>query len=177
MTVSKANQLWATAYHEAGHAVAAVHLGVGIGRLGVSIVPSDGAAGTCHTNKTFSGSPDAHTTDRMRLGAEKRAIILFAGPAAQRKYRSSSVRNYHGHSDRHGAVDLMNCFVGSNRELEAYINWLRIRAEQLVAIPFAWKTIEAVAAALFERKHLTAQEVKNIHLACLFPDGAPCIAI
>lgn len=175
MTVSNSNQLWATAFHEAGTAVAAVHLRVGIGRLGVSIVPSEGSAGTCHALKTFSGNPDAHATDRMRLGAEKRAIILFAGPAAQRKYRSSSIRNYHGHSDRHSAIDLMDYFVGSNRELEAYLNWLRIRAEQLVANPFAWKTIEAVAAALFESKHLTAREIKAIHLACLFPGGVPRI--
>src|ERR1017187_6792653 len=92
------------------------------------------------------------TTGRMRLGAEKEAIILLAGPAAQRKFRPSSLRNYHGHSDRHSAIELMDYFVGSNRELEAYINWLRIRAEQLVADSFVWKTIEAVAAALFEPK-------------------------
>ena len=167
--VSKSNQLWATAYHEAGHAIATIHLRVGIGRLGVSIAPSGDATGTCHTLKAFSGSPELETTGRMRLGAEKEAIILLAGPAAQRKFRPSSLRNYHGHSDRHRAIELMNCFVGSNRELEAYINWLRIRAEQLVANPFAWRTIEAVAAALFERKHLTAQEVKDIHLACRPP--------
>jgi hypothetical protein len=46
-----------------------------------------------------------------------------------------------------------------------------------VANSIAWKTIEAVAAALFERKHLTAQEVKDIHLACLLPDGVPCLVI
>ncbi len=113
----------------------------------------------------------------MRLGAEKSAVISFAGPAAQRKYRPSSMRNYHGHSDRASAIDLMNYFVGSNEELNAYLNLLRIRAEQLVANALTWKEIEAVAAALFERKHLTAQEVKDIHLACLFPDGVPCIAI
>jgi hypothetical protein len=171
------SRLWATAYHEAGHAVATIHLRIGIGRLGVSIIPSGDATGTCHTLKAFSGRPELETTGRMRWGAEKQAIILLAGPAAQRKFRPSSVRNYHGHSDRTKAVDLMNHFVGSNRELEAYVNLLRIRAEQLVANSFTWKTIEAVAAALFERKHLNAQEVKDIHLACLFPDGVPCLII
>jgi hypothetical protein len=117
------------------------------------------------------------TTERMRVGAEKLAIIWFAGPAAQRKFRASSIRNYHGHSDRHRAIDLISHFVGSNRELDAYINLLRIRAEQLVTNPFAWKTIEAVAVALLERKRLTAQEIKDIYLACLFPDGVPSLAI
>jgi hypothetical protein len=177
MTVSKSKQLWATAYHEAGHAVAAIHLRVGIGRQGVSIVPSEGAFGTCHILKSFSGNPELEITGRIRLGAEKMAIILLAGPAAQRNFRASSLRNYHGHSDRRWAIDLMDRFVGSNRELEAYLNLLRIRAEQLVANPFTWKTIEAVAVALFERKRLTAREVKGIHLACLFPDGVPCLLI
>ena len=102
-------------------------------------------------------------------------IAGACGPAAQRKFRPFSLRNYHGHSDPTKVVDLMNHFVGSNRELEAYLNLLSIRAEQLVANSFTWKTIEAVAAALF--KHLTAQEVKDIHLACLFPGGVPCLLI
>jgi hypothetical protein len=177
MTVSKSKQLWATAYHEAGHAVAAIQLRVGIGSRGVNIVSSEGAAGTCHILKSFSGSPELETTGRMRLGAEKMAIILFAGPVAQRTFRPSSLRNYHGHSDRKRAIGLMECFVGSNRELEAYLNYLRIRAEQLVVNPLTWKTIEAVAIALFERKRLTAQEVKDIRLAYLFPDGIPRLPI
>ena len=57
-TMPTSNQLWATAYHEAGHVVAAIRLGVGIGRRGVSIIPSGDATGTCHTLKAFSGSPD-----------------------------------------------------------------------------------------------------------------------
>src|SRR5260370_21260390 len=119
MTVSKSKQLWATAYHEASHAVAAIHLRVGIGRRGVSIVPSEGATGGAYLLKAFSGNPELEITDRMRLGAEKQAIILFAGPAAQRRFRPSSVRSYHGQSDRGVANQLMNYFVGSNRELEA----------------------------------------------------------
>jgi hypothetical protein len=89
-------------------------------------------------------------------------IAGACGPAAQRKFRPFSLRNYHGHSDPTKVVDLMN-------------HLLSIRAEQLVANSFTWKTIEAVAAALF--KHLTAQEVKDIHLACLFPGGVPCLLI
>jgi hypothetical protein len=70
---------------------------------------------------------------------------------------------------------MMSCFVGSNRELKAYLNLLHIRAEQFVANPLAWKTIEAIATALFERKHLTAREVQDIQLACLFPNGVPML--
>ena len=154
----------ATAYHEAGHAVAAHQLRVGIGRRGVSIVPNEGWHGFAHSLKGFSGEPDIERTVKMRLGAEKRAIVLFAGEAAQRRFRPLSVRRYHAATDRTHAVDLMSYFVASDRELDAYLKWLHIRAEAFVESPVNSKMIEAVAKALMDRKRLTAGEVKGICL-------------
>jgi hypothetical protein len=164
MAQAKLKTLESIAYHEAGHAVAALQLKVGIGRRGVSIVPNEDWSGFVHTLKGFSGRPDIERTGQMRLGAEKRAIISFAGEAAQRRFRPMSVRRHHAAIDRRHAIDLMNYFVGSTRELEAYLEWLRIRAESFVASPFNWKRIEAVAAALMARKRLTAGEAKEICL-------------
>jgi ATP-dependent Zn protease len=39
-------ELQATAYHEAGHAIAAIRLGIGIGRKGVSIIPATDFSGS-----------------------------------------------------------------------------------------------------------------------------------
>lgn len=160
-------QLWATAYHEAGHAIAAIDLKVGLGRIGVSIVASENSnggrfSGFAHVRKGFSGNPDMETTGAMRLKAENRTIVLFAGEAAQRRFRPSSVRNYHAHSDRKTAIDLMSYFVGSDRELKAYLAWLRIRAEQLMDNPGTWIRVEALAKALMERKRVSATEAKHI---------------
>jgi hypothetical protein len=113
MGQAKLQTLEATAYHEAGHAVAAFQLRVGIGRRGVSIVPNEDWSGFAHTLKGFSGRPDIERTGQMRLGAEKRAIVSFAGEAAQRRFRPMSVRRHHGAIDRGHAIDLMNYFVGS----------------------------------------------------------------
>jgi hypothetical protein len=162
MARAKLKTLEATAYHEAGHAVAALQLRVGIGRRGVSLVPNEDWSGFVHTLKGFSGRPDIERTGQMRLGAENRTLVLFAGEAAQRRFRPMSVRRHHAAYDRRHAIDLMNYFVGSTRELEAYLEWLHIRAESFVASPFNWKRIETVAAVLMARKHLTAGEVKEI---------------
>jgi hypothetical protein len=162
MAQAKLKTLEATAYHEAGHAVAALQLRVGIGRRGVSLVPNEDWSGFVHTLKGFSGRPDIERTGQMRLGAENRAIVLFAGEAAQRRFRPMSVRRHHAAYDRRHAIDLMNYFVGSTRELEAYLEWLRIRTEAFVASPFNWTLIGAVAAALLTRKRLNADEVKGI---------------
>jgi ATP-dependent Zn protease len=48
----------ATAYHEAGHAVAAIHFGIGIGRKGVGIVPGEDSLGAVHVLKGLNGNPE-----------------------------------------------------------------------------------------------------------------------
>lgn len=154
---------WATAYHEAGHAVAAMQLGVGIGRRGVSIIPGEDFAGFAHVLKGFRGRPDLDLiTGAMRLKAENRVIVSFAGPAAQRRFRASSVRSYHGRSDRERAIDLLIFFASPTRELEAYLRWLHIRTENLVAGQAWWLMIEAVAEALMTHKRLTSEEVEAV---------------
>jgi len=163
--LKKMADLEATAYHEAGHAVAAFQLGIRIGRRGVSIIPAkDGSLGLVDILKGFRGRPDIMTSDRMRLGAEKQAIVSFVGEIAQRKFRPRSVRRDHGWSDRYKTTDLMGYFVATDKELRAYLKWLHIRAELFVSSPYNWSLIEAVAAMLLERKRLSAEEVKDICL-------------
>jgi hypothetical protein len=65
--MGQSRQREATAYHEAGHAVAAMQIGVGIGRKGLSIVPGEGFAGFVHVLKGFSGNPELEVTGSMRL--------------------------------------------------------------------------------------------------------------
>lgn len=153
-----------TAYHEAGHAVAAIVEGIGIGRRGASIVPDEDSRGSVYLRKGFPGQPDRNAGGAVRLGAERRAIASFAGEAAQRKYRTSSVRRYHSYGDQVHAAELMSYFVESEREKLAYLKWLQIRAEQLVSKPWVWAMIEAVAKALMERDKLSAREAKEIAL-------------
>lgn len=51
------SRIQATAYHEAGHAAAAIKLGIGLGRKGVSIKPDADSFGYADIFKGFSGNP------------------------------------------------------------------------------------------------------------------------
>jgi hypothetical protein len=157
-------QLWAVAYHEAGHVVAALAYRRGIRRQGATIVPdAEGAVGSVSMLKHIPGDPsvDAHT-GKMRLRIEEVVLVSLAGGAAQRKHRPSSVRSYRARSDYDSAADLLIRIVGDVRELEAYFRWLMVRAENFVANPIHWLQIEAVAKALMERKTIGAKELREI---------------
>jgi hypothetical protein len=90
VTVAKAvrkteQQLWATAYHEAGHVVAAIAYRRGIRRQGATIVPTKGVAGSVWMLKHIPGDPSVDMlTGRMRLRIEEDVIVSLAGGAAQR---------------------------------------------------------------------------------------------
>jgi hypothetical protein len=56
--VSKLDQRRATAYHEAGHVVAAIIQGIRLGRKGTSIIPEVDSAGRAYIRKGFKGTPN-----------------------------------------------------------------------------------------------------------------------
>lgn len=59
----------ATAYHEAEHAVAAIHFGIGIVRRGLRVVPGEDFLGAVHMLKAFRGNPEIGNSGAMRLKA------------------------------------------------------------------------------------------------------------
>jgi hypothetical protein len=172
----KKGTLWATAYHEAGHVVAALAYGKGIRRQGATIVPNlkRGAAGTVYMLKHIPGDPSAggayrgdRLTGRMRLRIEEDVMVSLAGPAAQRCFRPSSVRSHHGRSDHEAALDLLTYMVGDERELQAYWRWLMVRTENFVRLPPRWMQIEAIAKALIEKKTLGPGELRQLYVDAL----------
>jgi hypothetical protein len=169
-------QLWATAYHEAGHVVAALAYGKGIRRQGATIVPDlkRGAAGNVYMLKHIPGDPSVggayrgdRQTGRMRLRIEEDVIVRLAGGAAQRRFRPSSVRSYHSRTDNESATDLLMYIVGDERELKAYWRWLMVRTENFVRCPPRRMQIQSVAKALMERKTLSPGELRQIYVDAL----------
>jgi hypothetical protein len=82
----------ATAYHEAGHMLAAWRTGIRIKRA--TIVPGKGFAGLVEQESSLRRTQ--LDSDRARLRAEKWVLIALAGPAAQRHFRRRSWRAFHG---------------------------------------------------------------------------------
>jgi ATP-dependent Zn protease len=106
----------ATAYHEAGHAVAALHLGRVVKT--VSIVPDEETFGrVAHypiTGKWLQ--PDVHIDARTRDYLEDVITIMLAGPVAERKAHGRW--NHIGASgDRKVALNTALHLVGSERQL------------------------------------------------------------
>jgi hypothetical protein len=150
--------------------VAAWRLRVGIGRKGVSIIPSENYEGMVDAKRGFTGALDCIPSDlggvpdpplAMRRGVENHIIVSLAGEAAQRRFRPSSVRSYHGRHDRNGVVYMLGC-IASDRQFTAYCKWLKIRAEEFVDDDHWWAAIKAVAKALMERERLSAEEVGEV---------------
>jgi hypothetical protein len=150
----------ATAYHEASHAVTAIELGIGLRKRGISIERDKDSLGQCYTRKPFRGCSESEGTDMQRVRAEKHAIICLAGYTGQRRFFPRSRDG--GAKDRRDAASLMCHFVGSERELDAYMKLLQIHTEQLLSMEHIQSQIEDVAKALIERKRLSAAEVEAI---------------
>lgn len=130
-----------------------------LGKL--TIVSDAEAAGSCRSGHSYEARrAGRYSDDKQRLLAEKEAVVAFAGPAAQRKFNPRTVRHVQGYRDRHHAIDLIENFVDSNEELEAYLKLLNIRARQLVEK--WWPFVEVLANALLERRTISGRKATEI---------------
>ena len=152
--------LVAAALHEAGHAVAAFFVRIPVVRLDIT---------KCVTRNPFFGANadqvqdvvarlSSDKLDKLRLKAERLALVRLAGAAAQRRHRPSSVRETHGIKDLAEAAALLKCFCSDEEELRTYVYLLQLRAKSLFEEPEAWKLVKAVAKRLAEQQTLSAEE-------------------
>ena len=149
-----------TAYHEAGHAVAAFFLRTGFRR--VTIMSDGEAAGHSldGAGGRFRGQPDCEMTPAIRDYLERHIRVLLAGEIAQRRHSPRSVRRHHGESDRQRAVDLAFYINGDTRAVELYMRWLSCCTEGFITT--RWAAVEAVAQALAEHKTLSRGQVRAL---------------
>jgi hypothetical protein len=147
--------LKAIAYHEAGHAVAMWH-----GKLKFqtgSIEPREGSSGRV-THQALKGIRlDIDDTPLARIRSENFIIACLAGPTAQRRYNAHSFRHYHAGDDHDLALTHALRLCGNGASTAAYIEWLKIRAKDLVEV--RWPSVERVAAGLLENGTLTRKEI------------------
>jgi hypothetical protein len=153
-------QLRATAYHEAGHAVANIRHGIKI--KSATIVPGDGYAGMVEAERFGLANPDAIVDDgRWRLWrqrGEALITVMLSGSLAQTRHRKSSVRGYHAHGDRQLAISIAEKIAGFGKVLDAYLAWRWAVADAFVES--CWKDIEAVAEALLQNETLDQAGVR-----------------
>lgn len=155
--------LRATAYHEAGHAVAYYclrvqqHYPLPLMRR-VTIVPSEDMLGHTAPFPTPSYDPDLYSSPSTALRAHAEIVVCFAGAIAERRHIGR--RSTGAEIDHRLAIDLAEAVTGSPSETEALLKWLRERAANL--INSRWRFVEAVAAALLEHRTLTGRQVRDV---------------
>jgi ATP-dependent Zn protease len=156
--------LTATAYHEAGHAVASRDLGLGVRRVTIKPNPKTGTGGICKAGSALKRrhNPESDDGDRNRMRMECDVVALLAGQEAEAHFRGRY--NFGGaRVDREGANDLLSYFVspgrGPQEEFRTYFKLLRLRTRRLVL--HRWPMIQEVAKRLLERETLSGDEVEQ----------------
>jgi hypothetical protein len=148
----------ATAFHEAGHVVAAWSRG--LKTHSATIDPTPGFRGhTLHVNP-LRGIRFNLSLARIRDRAESGIVVCLAGPEAQQRHSPRSWRAHHGASDFKQAFDLAMGLSSSGEAVRAYLDWLAIVTRD--EITTLWPQVETVAHALVARRTLTAVEVEAL---------------
>jgi len=118
----KRKELEKTAYHEAGHAVAAFEMKRSFRH--VTIEPDEESLGhIMFTKFRDSFRPDIDSYSKIRNPLEKAIITALAGPIAEQIF--SGRKNLIGAGgDFHNASEYADYLCGSREESEAFIKWL-----------------------------------------------------
>jgi hypothetical protein len=157
-------RLTGRAYHEAGHAVAALRLNHGIGPVTVRPDPRGGFLGRAWI--TFSDN---------RWGGDP-AVFLAGHYAEKRRFRSVHWLGC-SETDVGKATRVLDRLFGpaddGNRDARAtlWLAWER-GTREMVKDPEVWNAIEVLAAALLEKKTLSGLAARAIVEPILRPGGS-----
>lgn len=147
------------AYHEAGHAVLAVILDLGPGKVSIE---SDGVnAGIAHDDGDNPRDEDSEVLYMSAPEAFKmrHATTFYAGALAARRAKYFNWRDG-ADQDFAAAHGLADDITACPSSVDAIRKLCERRAEILVE--YYWPEIEAVAAALLERSTIEADELRRI---------------
>jgi ATP-dependent Zn protease len=149
-----------TAYHEAGHALAAFVLRLKIGRRGVTIVPDKerDMLGYANIAAQLRERPDRAISARTRARIEAWAVARLAGDVAERKFNGR--RRFGGHSDLLQASDLLEYISTSVEQFDARLRVAYVGARDL--IEGNWPSVQAVAEELLRKRTLSSNEIEKL---------------
>ena len=145
-----------TAYHEAGHFVAAY-----VGRRSPairrpSIVPRGDTLEHVLPFPTPSFRPDVDPPLQQVVDI---IVIYLAGSAAEKRFGGRF--DHEGSAqDYSRAVSLGMHVVTADRELELFVNWLDERAAEVIDVH--WWAVIGVAKELLRRKKMTGKEAREV---------------
>ena len=161
MTKKEREKLKKTAYHEAGHAVAAFILRKRFKKISIIPNPYENSLGRlsgCGWKSNLN--PEFDEDGRLRHMVETQIIIFLAGPVAEAKLTGRY--NHIGASkDYEGAVLYASYVTGSSEETSAYINWLLEKTKNILSI-YRWDAVELLAGELIKRREIGYKTTREI---------------
>jgi ATP-dependent Zn protease len=160
-------ELQCTAYHEAGHAVAAHVLKRGIKRVSIAPDDEEGSLGHCHHASPLSGfDPDVYGYDmgsKTWHWLERETLILVAGLVAEARFKGK--HDWRGaQSDLSFAYRLADYLCSSTKETRKYISWMMERARNLFDSRngLRWRQVRYVARELLSKKTISGKNVREL---------------
>lgn len=148
----------ATAYHEAGHAVAASIRPRARRVSSVSIEPDEFTAGRIHRCEEAVSEP---SSEPIRLDLPQlvdEIVVLLAGPQAELRF-TGFFDSLGANNDYERAISLATKY-GHVLDIDAFMDWLRSESEEFVDA--FWPEIERLAEELHDLRTLTEQDVKRL---------------
>jgi hypothetical protein len=133
MTTKEKRQraMTATAYHEAGHAVAAWQFCLKFKHVTIRS-NADSLGHMLHSVPNWF-RPDIESSDRVFLRAQRHIITSFAGQHAEAKFRGRPPR-FGMESDNQNAVDMALRLCGSQETTQAYLRYCGLVGRDLVNV-------------------------------------------
>ena len=154
-------RLTATAHHEAGHGVAAWRLGIRTRRI---TIHSEGEVAGMHEFEGYlrRARPGMEVTPSIKVKLENTALVLLAGPLAERRYLKRGSRRSGAGNDYEKMIRCLTCLTGEPDELRAYADLMWIRARNFVRSDSNWWLIRAVATELLRRRTLNGPQLRGV---------------
>ena len=145
----------ATAYHEAGHAVAALALGRPIHR--VSVLPDGQYLGVCRFGKgVFRPSED---------WLEREILIALGGIAAEARFSGDYAWDA-ASRDHQYVAELCLERAGGERQAQRLERRLLAKAEHLLAQAGNWEAVERLAAELLRVGEISGRAARHLYQEC-----------
>lgn len=157
---SPSKRLQATAYHEAGHAVVACALRRNLHRVTIVADDDDDSLGACHYGIGARIQPEWESDTQVRRVIERDVLTSLAGMMAERRF-TGRMNRQGADSDRMKAAWAAS-YLYDGEVLDAYLRFMLLRVDSMVAVPMNWHAIEAVAAALLNNGSLSGRTTRRI---------------
>ncbi|RLS56380.1 MAG: cell division protein FtsH [Planctomycetota bacterium] len=141
----------ATAYHEAGHAVIALHLGRPVQR--VSILAKEQTLGRCE----FRKGQQRPTEDWL----EREILISLAGLAAEARFTGEyawegALRDLQG-------IRQLALQRAGERQADRFIKRMLSKVEHLLSQPGMWRVVERIVAELLRCESLSGRAAVHLY--------------